>query len=118
ATSASRSSDAWAPAVRGPRRRRHGRSKRGRRATVRAFARAGAAVAILDVDGAAAERLAAELPAGRVLALAVDVADEEAVREAVERVVDSFGRLDAMHVNADIGISRRIADLDGAEWRR
>jgi len=73
-------------------------------ATARAFAEAGAAVAIVDLDGGAAERFAAELNAAghRALAIACDVSDEAVVQKAVARTVEAFGRLDMAFNNAGI----------------
>jgi len=73
-------------------------------ATVRAFAEAGAAVAIVDVDGAAAERFAAQLNGEGLqgLGIACDVSDEGQVKEAVARTVAAFGSLDMAFNNAGI----------------
>jgi NAD(P)-dependent dehydrogenase (short-subunit alcohol dehydrogenase family) len=73
-------------------------------ASVRAFAEAGAAVAIVDVDGDAAERFAAELndEGLQALGVACDVSDEEQVKDAVARTVAAFGRLDMAFNNAGI----------------
>jgi NAD(P)-dependent dehydrogenase (short-subunit alcohol dehydrogenase family) len=73
-------------------------------ATVRAFAEAGAAVAIVDVDGAAAERFAAQLNGEGLqgLGIACDVSDEGQVQEAVARTVAAFGSLDMAFNNAGI----------------
>ena len=73
-------------------------------ATVRAFAEAGAAVAIVDVDGAAAERFAAQLndEGLQALGIACDVSDEGQVKEAVARTVAAFGSLDMAFNNAGI----------------
>jgi NAD(P)-dependent dehydrogenase (short-subunit alcohol dehydrogenase family) len=73
-------------------------------ATVRAFAEAGAAVAIVDLDGRAAERLAAELnrQGQRALGIACDVSDEDQVAAAVTRTVEAFGTLDMAFNNAGI----------------
>lgn len=72
--------------------------------TVRAFARGGAAVAIVDLDEAAAEHLATELnDAGhRALGIACDVSDETQVESAVARTVKAFGSLDMAFNNAGI----------------
>ena len=71
-------------------------------ATVRALAREGASVAVLDIDAAGAERVAGEIrhSGGAALAVAVDLSDEPAVVGAVRSVVDRFGRLDILHNNA------------------
>jgi hypothetical protein len=58
-------------------------------ATARAFAEAGAAVAVVDVNGEAAERFAAELSGEghRALAVQCDVSSEAQVENAVARTV-------------------------------
>ena len=55
-------------------------------ATARAFAQAGAAVAIVDRDAEAAEKLTAELTGAghRAIAIACDVSDEPQVKNAVD----------------------------------
>lgn len=73
-------------------------------ATARAFAEAGAAVAIVDINQDAAQGLADELTARghRVLALGCDVSDEQQVAAAVARTVAAFGRLDMAFNNAGV----------------
>lgn len=73
-------------------------------ATVRAFADAGAAVAIVDLDEDAAEQLATELNGRglRAIAIACDVSDEEQVARAVTLTVRTFGSLDVAFNNAGI----------------
>lgn len=62
----------------------------------------GAAVAVTDLRGEAAERVCAQIVAagGRAIALALDVADEEAVQQCVADVVDAFGPVSVLHNNA------------------
>lgn len=64
----------------------------------RALAEAGAAVAVADLDEAAAARVAKPIAeaGGRALALGADVTDPAAVRAMVERIVAAFGRIDAL----------------------
>lgn len=66
-------------------------------ATVQAFARAGAAVAIADRDGEAACTVAETLSAKgyRAIGIRCDVTDEVAVATTVQQVVATFGGLDA-----------------------
>ncbi|MFI0191273.1 glucose 1-dehydrogenase [Streptomyces sp. NPDC017082] len=82
-------------------------------ATARAFATAGAAVALADIDEAAVHQAARELTdAGhRALALVCDVTDEQQVAAAVDRTVDTFGRLDMAYNNAGI----QVPPTDAAE---
>ncbi|MGW1064065.1 SDR family NAD(P)-dependent oxidoreductase [Streptomyces aureus] len=73
-------------------------------ATARAFAEAGAAVGLADIDEDAVNKAAKELTdAGhRAFALVCDVADEDQVAAAVDRTVETFGRLDMAYNNAGI----------------
>ncbi|MFJ3505659.1 MULTISPECIES: SDR family NAD(P)-dependent oxidoreductase [Streptomyces] len=73
-------------------------------ATARAFAQAGAAVGLADIDETAVSAAVKELTdAGhRALALVCDVTDEDQVASAVDRTVEAFGRLDMAYNNAGI----------------
>jgi NAD(P)-dependent dehydrogenase (short-subunit alcohol dehydrogenase family) len=72
------------------------------RDTVRAFAAAGAAVVLADINEGALRAATHELTADGHKALAVicDVSDEAQVAALVERTVDAFGRLDMAFNNA------------------
>ncbi|MFF9850464.1 SDR family NAD(P)-dependent oxidoreductase [Streptomyces litmocidini] len=73
-------------------------------ATARAFAEAGAAVGLADIDEDAVNAAVKDLTdAGhRALALVCDVSDEDQVAAAVDRTVETFGRLDMAYNNAGI----------------
>lgn len=73
-------------------------------ATVRAFAKAGANVAVVDRDADAAQHLAAELTGQglKALGIACDVTDEDQVAAAVRATVETFGSLDLAFNNAGI----------------
>ncbi|WP_439674020.1 SDR family NAD(P)-dependent oxidoreductase [Embleya sp. MST-111070] len=73
-------------------------------AAARAFAESGAAVGLADIDEAAVDKAAKELTdAGhQALALLCDVTDEDQVAAAVDRTVETFGRLDMAYNNAGI----------------
>ena len=75
-------------------------------AAARLFTSYGATVACLDIDGAAAERIAADV-GGQPLA--ADVADTDAVNAAVDAVVARHGRLDGALNNA--GVEQRGAAM-------
>jgi NAD(P)-dependent dehydrogenase (short-subunit alcohol dehydrogenase family) len=89
-------------------------------ATTLALAHAGADVAVVDIDKAAAEKTAAAVAAAgrRSLALATDVGDLASIDQMVSRVVEAFGRIDVLVNNA--GVTRRayIMDLTEADWDR
>jgi meso-butanediol dehydrogenase / (S,S)-butanediol dehydrogenase / diacetyl reductase len=82
----------------------------------RAYAAEGAHVAVADINLAAAEKAAAELP-GNPLALACDVGDSGLVAEAIRAALDHYGRLDAVHNNAGISSpSRPLHRTTEEEW--
>ncbi len=85
-----------------------------------ALAQAGAGVAIWGRtearNAAAAELIASH--GGEVLALPVDVADEDAVVAAFAATVDAFGHVDAVFANAGVGSGvTRFEDMTTDEWR-
>jgi NAD(P)-dependent dehydrogenase (short-subunit alcohol dehydrogenase family) len=73
-------------------------------AAARAFAEAGAAVALADIDENAVAGAARDLTGAghRALALVCDVTREDHVAAAVDRTVEAFGRLDMAYNNAGI----------------
>ncbi len=73
-------------------------------ATAKGFARAGAAVAIVDRNAAKVDAAVTALQAdgARVLGIVCDVSDESQAKAAVERTVAEFGRLDMAYNNAGI----------------
>lgn len=87
-------------------------------AAARAFADAGARVALLARNVAQVEALAAEIGAG-AMAAGCDVADFGAVASAVDAVVSRFGQVDVLVNNAGVvePISR-LAEADVEAWGR
>ena len=86
-------------------------------ATARAFAAAGAEVALLDVDAAAAREKAQAL-GGSALPLACDVTDAASVRAAFDRVVEAFGGVDIVVSNAGAAWQGRIGEVDEAVLKK
>jgi 3-oxoacyl-[acyl-carrier protein] reductase len=82
-------------------------------ATARAFARAGARLALLDREGTELEALAAETGG---LPFTADVTDDAAVRRAVEDTVARWGRLDVLVNNAGIVRDAALADVTDEDW--
>ncbi len=90
-------------------------------ATAAAFAKAGAAVTLADVNGKAASAAAEKLAetGAKTLAVTCDVGDERAVKAMVDETVATFGRLDAAFNNAGVqSTATETADLDGEEFDR
>jgi len=90
------------------------------RATAEAFARAGAAVGILDSDAGEAERVAQAIDeqGGRALTVGADVSDPSAVAHAIVRCGATFGRLDVLVNNAGIHFARAIDEYSDEEIDR
>jgi NAD(P)-dependent dehydrogenase (short-subunit alcohol dehydrogenase family) len=76
------------------------------RATCLAFAREGAKVAVVDIDGAASVETARAVAAlgGESIAIVTDVSRSDQVEAMLEQVVARFGRLDIAFNNAGIDI--------------
>jgi NAD(P)-dependent dehydrogenase (short-subunit alcohol dehydrogenase family) len=91
------------------------------RATALAFARAGASVALADLNQVAVTETADQITAigGQALPLQLDVTDGDAVKAALDQVVRTFGRLDLAFNNAGIEqADTPTADTDDTDWRR
>jgi 3-hydroxybutyrate dehydrogenase len=90
------------------------------REIARTFARAGARVAVADLDRPGAESAVLELThaGAQALALPMDVTDEAQVDASMAAVVDTFGRLDVLVSNAGIQIVAPLEDFTFADWRR
>ncbi|OLC38776.1 MAG: hypothetical protein AUH81_03345 [Candidatus Rokubacteria bacterium 13_1_40CM_4_69_5] len=90
------------------------------KATALALAQAGAHVAAVDIDQAAAEKTAAAIAAlgRRSLALGTDVGDLASIDKMARRVAEAFDRIDVLVNNA--GVTRRayIMDLTEDDWER
>ena len=91
------------------------------RATALLFADEGARVAVVDLDGAGAKRVADEIRAagGDAEGFALDVTDAARIEPVVREVVARFGRLDVLVNNAGVSLPTAI-DAEGFEerWER
>jgi rhamnose utilization protein RhaD (predicted bifunctional aldolase and dehydrogenase)/NAD(P)-dependent dehydrogenase (short-subunit alcohol dehydrogenase family) len=86
-------------------------------ATAKAFAAAGAEVALLDIDGTAAEAKARAI-GGAALGLRCDVTDVASVRDAFAQVAAAFGGVDIAVSNAGAAWQGRIGEVDEAVLRQ
>jgi len=91
------------------------------RATALAFAREGADVVVADVSEQSNRETARMIEdlGGRAIAVRCDVTRAEDVKAALDKTIETFGRLDFAFNNA--GVEQRIAataELDEAEWER
>ncbi len=86
-------------------------------ATAKAFAVAGAEVALLDLDERAAKDRAESI-GGAALAVKCDVTDAASVRAAFDRVVEAFGGADIVVSNAGAAWQGRIGEVDEEVLRK
>jgi 3-oxoacyl-[acyl-carrier protein] reductase len=91
-------------------------------AVARRLALAGATVAVADIDGEGAARVAASIAAeadGRAFPVTVDVTSADSVNQAVASVVARTGRIDVLVNNAGIaGRAAPLCEQTEEDWRR
>jgi NAD(P)-dependent dehydrogenase (short-subunit alcohol dehydrogenase family) len=85
---------------------------------VACLAEAGADVALVDLDRAAAEKAAAQVEAvgRRAMVQACDVTDPGAVAELVDAVVAWGGQVDILVNNAGVEIIRPVFEITESDW--
>lgn len=90
------------------------------RGIAEALGRAGAAVAVADLDAEAVNSVAKDLQhqGVRSFAAGVDVADEGSVSAMMDKAYGHFGRLDILVNNAGIFPMKRLRELDCETWDR
>ncbi len=88
------------------------------RATCLAMAAEGAAVAVVDLDAEAAERVADEIRAagGAAIAIVADVSREDDIRRVVETTLAELGGIEVVFNNAGIIRRTTVLEIDVDEW--
>jgi len=86
--------------------------------TARKLAEFGSAVAVLDINDSNGQSAVAELTerGAKVLFLHCDVRKAEDCRKAINKVIETFGRIDILFNNAGIAIRKNAVDLEPDEW--
>ena len=92
--------------------------------TCQLLARRGAKVVVAGLGQSDIDKTVKEIEAegGTALGVLVDLADETAVADCVQRTVDTFGKLNALHANAAatgkdaLANDVMLADMDFAAW--
>ncbi|MBF6987999.1 MULTISPECIES: 2-hydroxycyclohexanecarboxyl-CoA dehydrogenase [Cupriavidus] len=89
-------------------------------ATCLRFARAGAAVGVLDLNPEAGERVAAQIrdAGGRALSVRCDITDRASVDAAVAAVEQELGPIDVLVNNAGWDVFRPFVKTEPAQWER
>ncbi len=90
------------------------------RATALALAKAGAPIALLDIDldGCAATAADIETLGGTAVAIDCDTSSPEAVANAARRVLGDLGACEVLVNNAGLLRSGALSDLDYAAWNK
>ncbi len=89
-------------------------------ATCRRFAREGAAVAVLDLDLAAAEKVATEIAGagGKAAAFRCDITKRDEVEAAVKGAGEALGPISILVNNAGFDIFKPFLATEPSEWER
>jgi NAD(P)-dependent dehydrogenase (short-subunit alcohol dehydrogenase family) len=89
-------------------------------ATVKRFAREGAAVVIADLSGTRANQVKDEIAAagGKAAAIKMDAGDAEAVQATIKLATDTFGRLDILFNNAGMAEVSPLHETTLESWNR
>ncbi|MGW6036468.1 SDR family NAD(P)-dependent oxidoreductase [Gordonia terrae] len=84
------------------------------------FARAGATVACIDLDGSAADYVAQQITeeGGTALAIEADVTNEADVIRCFTTTTDTFEAPHAIHNNVGVALPGAVTDLDREQWDR
>jgi meso-butanediol dehydrogenase/(S,S)-butanediol dehydrogenase/diacetyl reductase len=89
-------------------------------ATARTFAREGAKVVIADINVEGGERVAEEIrhANGAAAFVRADVLDTASIEGMVAFTVETYGRIDILHNNAQVTSGGRIGELELDAWKR
>ncbi|WZB74029.1 3-hydroxybutyrate dehydrogenase [Achromobacter insuavis] len=84
------------------------------------LSRAGAAVAIADLNQAGADAVAREIEqaGGKAMGVAMDVTNEDAVNQGIDRVAAAYDSIDILISNAGIQIVNPIENFAFADWKK
>ncbi|MBA4327286.1 MAG: 3-hydroxyacyl-CoA dehydrogenase, partial [Polaromonas sp.] len=83
-------------------------------ATARELARLGAKVALLDVNYALAQQVAADIGADRAIACACDITDTDSVTAALAQAAAAHGPARILMNIAGMGSAKRVVQKDGS----
>lgn len=87
-------------------------------ACAQVYAKQGATVAVIDKDAAALQRLQAHMGAPHLF-LAADLNSGVAIQQAIDQVLKTYGRLNAIHNNAGIASpSKPLHNTTEEEWEQ
>jgi NAD(P)-dependent dehydrogenase (short-subunit alcohol dehydrogenase family) len=84
------------------------------------FAAAGANVVVVDINENSAIQTVKQIETsgGRAHAVRTDVSDPDSVQQLVQKVIETFSRVDVVLNNAAIQVNKAIEDTTFEEWNR
>ncbi|MDX3984969.1 3-hydroxybutyrate dehydrogenase [Achromobacter sp. LC458] len=84
------------------------------------LARAGATIAIADLNQAGADAVAKEIEqaGGKAMGVAMDVTSEDAVNQGIDKVAAAYGSIDILISNAGIQIVNPIENFAFSDWKK
>lgn len=84
------------------------------------LSRAGAAVAIADLNQVGADAVARDIEqtGGKAMGVAMDVTDENAVNQGIDRIAAAYGGIDILISNAGIQIVNPIEHFAFSDWKK
>ncbi|PPA77410.1 3-hydroxybutyrate dehydrogenase [Achromobacter spanius] len=84
------------------------------------LARAGATIAIADLNQAGADAVAKEIDqaGGKAMGVAMDVTSEDAVNQGIDKVAAAYGSIDILISNAGIQIVNPIENFAFSDWKK
>lgn len=85
-----------------------------------ALARAGAIVGVADLNPQGVKEVVQQIrkSGGTAVCMAMDVTNEDAVNEGVDRVVAQFGALDVLVANAGVQLLNPLDSSSFSDWRK
>jgi rhamnulose-1-phosphate aldolase len=87
------------------------------KAIAQRLARDGALVVIADLDEAQAQKVASEIGSSdAAIGVGMDVRNEEAVKDALNRAVLAFGGIDIVVNNAGVSLSKPLLETTESDW--
>ncbi|PIW29231.1 MAG: 3-hydroxybutyrate dehydrogenase [Rhodobacterales bacterium CG15_BIG_FIL_POST_REV_8_21_14_020_59_13] len=81
------------------------------------FAAAGGNVVVADINIDAANAAAKSLGDGHI-GINMDVTDPDGVQTGIDKVIDTYGRVDVLLSNAGIQMVKRVEEFTFDEWRK
>lgn len=75
-------------------------------------------VSVFEIDSEAIEEFRIEETSEKLAFFPCDISSEKEVKEAIERSVEKFGRMDGLVNNAAISCNKPVSELTLKEWQR